>query len=340
MKPKAQPKKSQKQVGKPEEKISKPAPPQKTKEEIEEEKRQEIENLNKNLMKKLYQDLFSQNVNLYQGKDLTFENFLFYFYKKIESSIDYTNPDYQNLLKKVDLMIKAKFAEEETINSSLNKNEIKAELNKRAQEDEWALISNYNKALYEDEKQKNKQIKEEKMKKYQEELRQQIQYKSNMNYSNLVEKSKDEIYLYDQVQKKELIEKQKVQNQIKLEKLKLKFCDNEKFKKEYIPDLENQNLDLNENNQNLLGFKINFLTQINYEEKNEEEKRLIEHIMKETKIDKINKMLSSLKYKQELDNQINTKLRTIQRPDKMSIEERKINRELLEASRNYFKYKK
>ena len=151
---------------------------------------------------------------------------------------------------------------------------------------------------------------------------------------------KDEIYLYDQVQKKELIEKQKVQNQIKLEKLKLKFCDNEKFKKEYIPDLENQNLDLNENNQNLLGFKINFLTQINYEEKNEEEKRLIEHIMKETKIDKINKMLSSLKYKQELDNQINTKLRTIQRPDKMSIEERKINRELLEASRNYFKYKK
>ena len=122
--------------------------------------------------------------------------------------------------------------------------------------------------------------------------------------------------------------------------MKLKFCDNEKFKKEYIPDLENQNLDLNENNQNLLGFKINFLTQINYEEKNEEEKRLIEHIMKETKIDKINKMLSSLKYKQELDNQINTKLRTIQRPDKMSIEERKINRELLEASRNYFKYKK
>ena len=59
-------------------------PPQKTKEEIEKEKKDQLDNLNKNLIKKLYQDLFSQNVELYQEKNLTFENFLFDFYKDVE----------------------------------------------------------------------------------------------------------------------------------------------------------------------------------------------------------------------------------------------------------------
>ena len=61
------------------------------------ERQKELENLQRNLMKKLYADLYMKNIDLYQEKNLTFENFIFYFYRDIEETLDFNNPDYQNL---------------------------------------------------------------------------------------------------------------------------------------------------------------------------------------------------------------------------------------------------
>ena len=310
--------------------------PQKTKEQIEKEKKEQLDNLHKNLIKKLYQDLFSQNVELYQEKNLTFENFLFDFYKDIEASLDFTNPDYPNLLKKIDLIVKAKFAEREKLSSNLNSTEIKKELNRLSQEDEWALIYNYRKAMFEEEKKQRKAQKLERAKKYEEELNKQIQIRSQMKYQDIVDKSKDEVYNYDEAQQKETIEKLKVDNQVKIQRLKIQYEKNDKVKKIFLKELEEQNLNLSDSTKDVFVFKLDFLKNLN----ENEETGLFDNIMKETKMDKIKKMLLSLKYKRELDEQINSKIKTIERPDKMTTEERKINKDLLEASRQYFKYKK
>ena len=57
-----------------------------------ERRTKDLDNLNRNLMKKLYADLYTRNVNLYQEKNLTFENFLFHFYNDFMSLLDLKIP--------------------------------------------------------------------------------------------------------------------------------------------------------------------------------------------------------------------------------------------------------
>ena len=84
----------------------------------------DLDNLNRNLMKKIYADLYTKNVQLYQEKNLTFENFLFNFYLDFESLIDFDNPNYKLLLERMDLIVKSKFDRENRLTSGKNKNEI------------------------------------------------------------------------------------------------------------------------------------------------------------------------------------------------------------------------
>ena len=74
-----------------------------------ERRARDLDNLNRNLMKKVYADLYTKNVGLYQEKNLTFENFLFHFYTGFESLIDFENPNYKLLLDRMDLIVKSKF---------------------------------------------------------------------------------------------------------------------------------------------------------------------------------------------------------------------------------------
>ena len=105
-----------------------------------EKRARDLDNLNRNLMKKVYADLYTKNVALYQEKNLTFENFLFHFYTDFESLIDFENPNYKLLLDRMDLIVKSKFDRENRLNSGKNRNELLKELNYLSQEDEWALI--------------------------------------------------------------------------------------------------------------------------------------------------------------------------------------------------------
>ena len=117
-----------------------------------ERRAKDLENLNRNLMKKLYADLYVRNLSLYQDKNLTFENFLFHFYNDFISLLDFDNPDYKLLLERMDLVVKSKFDRENRLTSDKNKLELIKELNYLSQEDEWALIDKYKNALYEEEK--------------------------------------------------------------------------------------------------------------------------------------------------------------------------------------------
>ena len=164
-----------------------------------EKRAKDLDNLNRNLMKKIYADLYTKNVQLYQEKNLTFENFLFNFYLDFESLIDFDNPNYKLLLERMDLIVKSKFDRENRLNSGKNKNELIKELNLLAQEDEWALIEKYNKAKFDEEEEKRKKEKKESHKKYLNDLNEDIIKKKN--FVDPIEKKKDEIYLYDKKKK-------------------------------------------------------------------------------------------------------------------------------------------
>ena len=264
--------------------------------EKEEMRRKELENLNKNLIKKLYADLFQMNADLYHEYDFTFETFLYDYYKEIENNLDFDNPNYEQLLKKLDLKIKAKFNEENKLSYDLNGRQLKYELNKLNQDDDWALIFNYKKALFDEEERERKAKKEQKTKEYFNDLDNQINIRKNLI------------------------------NDIGI-------------KNEYLTELENQNLLLNHDNKDLINEKISFLESIN----NEQSKKFdypieeIQNIIFETKIEKIKNEINTMKYKKELRTQMDDNVKRIERPNKMSIEERKINKDLLKAAREYFK---
>ena len=299
----------------------------------------DLDNLNRNLMKKVYTDLFTKNVALYQEKNLTFENFLFNFYQDFESLIDFENPNYKLLLERMDLIIKSKFDRENRLSSGKNRNEIMKELNFLAQEDEWALIERYQKAKFDEEEENKKKIKKEKHKQYLNDLDEDIIKKKN--YVNPIEKKKEEIYLYDQKEKSKKLEEIKIRNQEKILEIKRNIINYKCISIENLNQIEKDNLDINEDNKNLICYKIDFFEKINDIKFLEDEKlpALVERIIGEKKLDKIKKLVFADKYQKELTEHMDYIIRNSGRPDKMSVEERKINKNLLEEAKSYFNQK-
>ena len=299
----------------------------------------ELDNLNKNLMKKVYADLYIRNIQLYQEKDLTFENFVFHFYSDFENQLDFENPDYNLLLERMDLIIKSYFNRENKLTSDKNKLQLTHELNLLSQEDEWALIDRYQKALYLEQEERNKKLNEEKKLKYFNELDDQINYKKN--YVDPILKKKDEVYLFDEKEKLKNLETIKVQNQEKLISLRKKNVNPKCINIKFLNYLEKENFKINENNKDLITYKINKLIEVN-DEKYTNDKILpptIEQIVYEKDLEKIKKCVQQLEYQKELINQMDYAIRHTERPSKMTVEERKINKDLLEAAKNYFKQK-
>ena len=304
-----------------------------------ERRAKDLENLNRNLMKKLYADLYTRNVNLYQEKNLTFENFLFHFYNDFISLIDFENPDYKLLLERMDLKVKAKFDRENRLTSGKNKLELIKELNYLSQEDEWALIDRYQRALYEEEKLKLEEQKQLNHKKYLNDLDKQIYDKKK--YVDPIDKKKQEIYLFKEKEAKKLLEETKINNQEKLIKIRKNIINYKCISLEYLNKLEKDNFDINENNKDLICYKIDFLNEINNERYLDKENMatITEQIINENNLDKIKKGIATIKYQKELINQMDYAIRNAERPSKMSVEERKINKDLLEAAKKYFNQK-
>ena len=304
-----------------------------------ERRAKDLENLNRNLMKKLYADLYVKNISLYQDKNLTFENFLFHFYRDFISLLDFDNPDYKLLLERMDLIVKSKFDRENRLTSDKNKLELIKELNYLSQEDEWALIDKYRNALYEDEKARLEKEKELNHKKYFKELDKQIFTRNN--YVDPIDKKKQEIYLFKEKEAKRKLEETKIHNQEKLIALRKKIINYKCISIEYLNKLEKDNFDIDENNKELICYKIDFLTTINNENYLNKENlpTFTEQIVYENNLDKIKKGIATIRYQKELIDQMDYAIRNTERPSKMSIEERKINKDLLEAAKKYFNQK-
>ena len=276
----------------------------KKKEENLKLKNQEIEKLKKSLIRKIYNDLYEENTKLYEINNFTFEDFIFYFYKDIESHIDFKNPDYSKLFKIMDLKVKAKFQKENKL-IRINDNEKKIEKNNENEEDDdWKLIFKYQQILY-DEKEKRKQKeKEEKEKKYYEELKEQIKMKKNP--IDEIEKNKEDAFLFNEkiafkeLQKAKVKHLENFQNFQKekdylkeefLEKLKLKNEDNDE---EINTMKKNQALTYNNN------ILKNYLS--NKNEQDDLISKLVDQIMNEKKINKLNNILQTVKDKNKEHN--------------------------------------
>ena len=304
-----------------------------------EKRSRDLENLNRNLMKKVYADLYTRNIGLYQEKNLTFENFLFNFYPDFESLIDFENPDYKLLLERMDLVVKSKFDRENKLNSGINRNELIKELNYLSQQDEWALIDRYQKAKFDEEEENKKKEKKERHKKYLNDLNEDIIKKKN--YINPIDKKKDDIYLYDTKEKQKKLEEIKIQNQEKILKLKKNIINYKCILMEYLNQLEKDNFDINEDNKKLIWYKIDFLQKINDVKYLNEENlpNLVSRVIEQKKLDKIEKLVFANKYQKELTNHMDYAIKNIERPNKMSVEERKINKKLLDEAKSYFNQK-
>ena len=306
-----------------------------------ERRAKDLDNLNRNLMKKLYADLYIKNIALYQDKNLNFENFLFHFYIDFSSLLDFDNPDYKLLLERMDLIVKTKFDRENRLTSDKNKLELIKELNYLSQKDEWALIDKYQNALYEENEKKLKEEKEINHKKYLNELDNQIITKNN--YVDPIDKKKQEIYLFKEKEAKKKLEEIKIKNQEILLNLRKNIVNDKCISVDYLNKLEKDNFDINENNKELICYKINFLNEINNEKYLNDENlpTYTEQIINENELEKIKKGVSRIRYQKELIDQMNYAIRNTERPSKMSIEERKINKDLLDNAKKYFneKYK-
>ena len=66
---------------------------------------------------------------------------------------------------------------------------------------------------------------------------------------------------------------------------------------------------------------------------------MIKRIVDEKKLEKIKKLVFAEKYQKELTEHMDYVIRNSGRPDKMSVEERKINKKLLDEAKKYFNQK-
>ena len=299
----------------------------------------DLDNLNRNLMKKVYADLYTRNVQLYQEKNLTFENFLFHFYSDFEALKDFENPNYKLLLERMDLVVKSKFDRENRLNSGKNKKELIKELNYLSQEDEWALIERYQRAKFDEEEENKKKEKILNHKKYLNDLNEDIIRKKN--YIDPVQKKKNEIYLYDEKEAAKKLEQTKILNQEKILAIKKNIINNKCIIMEILNKIEKDNFNINEDNKDLICYKIDFLEKINDIKYLNEENlpALTERIIEEKKLEKIKKLVFADKYQKELTDHMDKTIRNTERPNKMSIVERQLNKKLLDEAKAYFNQK-
>lgn len=161
-----------------------------------------LDNFKKALIKQLYNDLYKLNTNFYTKENITYENFLYEYYKVIDDNIDFDNPDYPGLVLKIDDYIK------KNVVLKKQKMEKEKEIENLYQNSEWELIRKYKIELANDKRNQERIEKQKKMEKYSNDLAKQIEEKKKLNQMiNDMNVEKENKYLLnEEVAKKELQE--------------------------------------------------------------------------------------------------------------------------------------
>lgn len=244
-----------------------------------------LDNFKKELIKKLYQDLFKLNKDLFINENITYEFFLFQYYATIDQHIDFNKPDYPGLVSELNEIIKKK-----TLANKQNK-ELNEEIEDLYKNAEWELIHKYKSSLEMEKLLDEKKIKKEKMKKYNDELTAQIELNKKLKKKNVKEEQnveKQDQYLLDEnVAKKELQEIRIKQGQEKEEEQIYNINDN-----------ANNNLNINKSNkeEENIDFKL-------FSEKDRDEMitAMVDKIMKEKRAQKIDNILNGIKSKYSIE---------------------------------------
>ena len=161
-----------------------------------------LDNFKKALIKQLYNDLYKLNTNFYTKENITYENFLYEYYKVIDDNIDFDNPDYPGLVLKIDDYIK------KNVVLKKQKMEKEKEIENLYQNSEWELIRKYKIELANDKRNQERIEKQKKMEQYSNDLAKQIEEKKKLNQMiNDMNVEKENKYLLnEEVAKKELQE--------------------------------------------------------------------------------------------------------------------------------------
>ena len=228
-------------------------------------KNKELLKLEIKVLRKLYGDLFIRIPNTFKQNNLTFENFVYEFGQEIHElfEFDKTNPSYDNLLRDVNILVIQKYPISPDL-TKFNRRELKKYFYDLGINDDWALIERYKSEMDKKEEKERLMKIADSMKDYYNSLNAQIEEKKN------IDKKEDEKKEEEKRKKQKEIDKIKIMNQKKIEQLKEneklmemlnrdkyeKISENEKIKKYYLNNLEEENNNMNENNIDLVRFKL------------------------------------------------------------------------------------
>ena len=232
---------------------------------FENPKNKELLKLEIKVLRKIYGDLFIRIPNTFKQNNLTFENFVYEFGEEIHQLFEFDkhNPSYDNLLKEVNILIIKKYPITPDL-TKFNRKELKKYFYDLGINDDWALIERYKSEMDKIEEKERLVKIANSMKEYYKTLNDQIEQKKNMEKNE--EEKKDE----EKNKKKKELEKIRIMNEKKIRQLKeneklMEMMDkekiknineNEKIKQNYLNFLEEENKNLNENNYNLIKFKL------------------------------------------------------------------------------------
>ena len=246
-----------------------------------------LDNFKKELIKKLYQDLFKLNRDLFINENITYEFFLFQYYAIIDQHIDFNKPDYPGLVSELNEIIKKK-----TLANKQNK-ELNEEIEDLYKNAEWELIHKYKSSLEMEKLLDEKKIKKEKMKKYNDELTAQIELNKKLKKKNIKEEQnveKQDQYLLDEdLARKELQEIRIKQGQEKEEEQIYNIYDN---------DNANDILDMNKSIKEEENIDLKLLSE---KDRDEMITAMVDKIMKEKRAQKIDNILNGLKSKYNIE---------------------------------------
>ncbi len=236
-------------------------------EQIQNSRNKELLKLEIKLLRKLYGDLFLSLPNTFKQNNLSFENFIYEFGQKIHDlcDIDQNNKksSYDNLLKEVNILLLKKYPISPDL-TKFNKTQLKKYFYELGINDEWSLIQKYNQEMDKlEEKQRLISIAQS-MKNYYNDLNEQIETKK-LIIEKERNKKKEKSKINDiNINKLKLINKKKIEK-LKQNEQMMKMMDekkieqikeNEKLKQYYLQNLEKENDNLNENNFNIIKFKL------------------------------------------------------------------------------------
>ena len=246
-----------------------------------------LDNFKKELIKKLYQDLFKLNRDLFINENITYEFFLFQYYATIDQHIDFNKPDYPGLVSELNEIIKKK-----TLANKQNK-ELNEEIEDLYENAEWELIHKYKSSLEMEKLLDEKKIKKEKMKKYNDELTAQIELNKKLKKKNIKEEQnveKQDQYLLDENEAKKELQKIRIkQGQEKEEEQVYNINDNNN---------DNDNLDMNKSDKEEENIDFKLLSE---KDRDEMITAMVDKIMKEKRAQKIDNILNGLKSKYNIE---------------------------------------